>query len=65
VLEEYRAENIIQRFQMILNDINDFFDQGKHYSSTIESLTKMRLAKLLTQRIFSKIKEKYLTGKKR
>ena len=65
VLEEYRAENIIQRFQVILDDINDFFDQKKHYSSTIESLTKMRLAKLITQRIFSKVKEKYLGGKKR
>jgi hypothetical protein len=65
VLEEYRSENIIQRFLVILDDINNFFDYKKHHSSTIESLTKVRLAKLLTQRIFSKIKEKYLTGKKR
>ncbi|HEY9729547.1 MAG TPA: glycosyltransferase [Chroococcales cyanobacterium] len=65
VLEEYRSKNIIQRFQVILDDINNFFDYKKHHSSTIESLTKMRLAKLLTQRIFSKVKEKYLGGKKR
>jgi glycosyltransferase involved in cell wall biosynthesis len=65
VLEEYRAENIIQRFQVVLDDINNFLDQKKHSSSTIESLTRMRLAKLRMQRIFSKVKEKYLGGKKR
>jgi len=59
--EEYRAENITKRFKVILEELNDFFDHKKHYPSNIKSLTKMRVAKLLTQRIFSKLKEKYFS----
>lgn len=58
-IQEYRAENITQRFKVILDDINDFFDHKKHHQSNIKDLTKLRLAKLTTQRIFSKLKKKY------
>ena len=61
--EEYRAENITKRFQVIIDDINDFFDHKKHQPPNIKSLTKTRIAKLLTQRIFSKLREKYFRGK--
>lgn len=60
--EEYRGENITKRFQVILDDINDFFDNKKHYSPNIKSLTRIRVVKLLTQRIFSKLRQKYFMG---
>lgn len=59
VLEEYRAKNITKRFQIILNDINYFFDHKKHDSSTIKSLTRIRVAKLNAKRIFGKLREKF------
>lgn len=60
--EEYRAENIIKRFRVILDDINNFFDAKKDYSPNIKSLTRMRLAKLLTKRIFTKVRAKYFSA---
>lgn len=56
--QEYRREHIIQRFQIILDELNDFFDHKQHHPSNIKPLTKIRLAKLSTQRIFNKIKKK-------
>jgi glycosyltransferase involved in cell wall biosynthesis len=56
---EYRAENITQRLQTILLDINSFFDGKQHYSGNIESLTRMRITKLLAQRVVEKLKKKY------
>ena len=60
VLAEYRTENIIQRLRVILTEINDFFTHENNYSNPIANLTKIRLAKLFIQRIFGKIKKKYL-----
>jgi glycosyltransferase involved in cell wall biosynthesis len=60
VLAEYRTENIIQRLLVILTEINDFFAHENNYSNPIANLTKIRLAKLFIQRIFGKIKKKYL-----
>ncbi|MEC4816952.1 MAG: glycosyltransferase [Scytonema sp. PMC 1069.18] len=62
-LAEYRTENIINRLAVILNDLNDFFDHKKHYPSNIQSLTKIRLAKLKTQYIIRKLSQKILKGK--
>ncbi len=59
---EYRAENIIKRFQVILDDINDFFDHKKYQPSTIKSLTRIRVAKLLTKTIFGKVRRKFFNG---
>jgi glycosyltransferase involved in cell wall biosynthesis len=60
---EYRAENIIQRLEQILTDINYFFDHKDQHSSYIQPLTPLRLTKLRTQRIFAKIKERYFSSK--
>lgn len=60
VLAEYRSQNIIKRFQVIITEINDFFDSRSHCQPNIKSLTKSRIAKLTVQRIFDKIKKKYL-----
>ena len=62
---EYRTENIIKRLQLILNDINDFFDRKQQYSSNIKDLTKVRIAKLTMQKIFNKLKGKYFSSSSR
>ncbi|WYL97168.1 MAG: glycosyltransferase [Gloeotrichia echinulata IR180] len=57
---EYRYANIIQRLQVILNELNEFFDHKIHHPSNIKNLTKIRAAKLLTQSIYTKLRKKYL-----
>lgn len=61
--EEYRAANITKRLQLVLDDINDFFDHKKHFPPNIKSLTKMRVAKLRTQKIFGKLRGKFFSCK--
>lgn len=63
-LADYRTEPILNRLEIILDDINQFFDYKKEYSPNIKDLTKIRLTKLITKRIFSKLKEKFIGGKK-
>jgi glycosyltransferase involved in cell wall biosynthesis len=60
---EYRTENIIQRFKVIMEDLNDFFDHAQNHLSNIQSLTKIRRVKLLSKKISSKLKKKYFSGK--
>lgn len=59
--EEYRAENITKRFKVILDELNDFFDHKKHHPPNIKSLTRLRVTKLLTHRIFAKLRKKYFS----
>ncbi|WP_071189700.1 glycosyltransferase [Trichormus sp. NMC-1] len=59
VLSQYRTENIIQRFTVILAEINEFFDHKSHYSTKIKNLTRLRLTKLFIQRVYSKVKKKF------
>ncbi|OUL20006.1 glycosyltransferase [Nostoc sp. RF31YmG] len=59
---EYRYENIIKRFQVILAELNEFFDQKIQQQPNIPELTKIRLAKLLTQSIYGKVRKKYFRG---
>ncbi len=61
--EEYRTQNITKRFKIIMDDINDFFDHKKEYPPNIKSLTEVRITKLLTQRVFSKLRQRYFNGK--
>lgn len=63
--EEYRAESIIKRLQVILDEINEFFDHKKSYSANIKSLTRGRIVQLITQRIFGKLQQKYFSANKR
>ena len=62
VLAEYRAKNITIRLKVILDDINDFFDFKTQHPSNIKGLTRMRIAKLLSHRIFSKLQKKYYSS---
>ncbi len=61
---EYRTDNIVQRLKVIIDDLNSFYDHKMHYPSNIKELTTMRLLKLNTQRIFSKLNQKFLNSKK-
>lgn len=58
-LAEYRHENIIKRLEVILDDLNDFFDHKKDYPGNINNLTKIRLTQLRLQTLFNKVKKKY------
>lgn len=59
LLAEYQTENITQRLQVILDELNEFFDHKSHHPGNIKSLTKIRVAQLRTKRIFDKLKKKY------
>jgi glycosyltransferase involved in cell wall biosynthesis len=55
---EYRSENIIKRFQVILDELNTFFDHKKDFPPNIKDLTAIRVTKLRLQNISKKIKQK-------
>ncbi len=61
ILAEYRIENLNQRFQLIIDELNDFFDHKMHYPSNIKSLTAMWITKLRIKKIFDKLKNKYFS----
>lgn len=56
--DPYRAANILSRFQVILEDINHFFDHKQHHPGNIQDFTQLHLAKLKVQRLISKLKQK-------
>jgi len=59
---EYRHENIIQRFQVILDELNEFYDHKIQQPSNIQSLTRIRLVQLRIQTIYGKLRKKYFRG---
>ncbi|MEJ1931827.1 glycosyltransferase, partial [Nostoc sp. NIES-2111] len=59
---EHRVENIIQRLQVIVEELNEFFDHKKQQASNIPTLTRGRLAKLFIKRIYGKFQKKYFQG---
>ncbi|MBW4644082.1 MAG: glycosyltransferase [Goleter apudmare HA4340-LM2] len=56
---EYHQANIIQRLQVILHELNEFFDHKIQHQSNIKSLTKIHVAQLSIQSKFSKFKKKF------
>ncbi|AFY42672.1 glycosyltransferase [Nostoc sp. PCC 7107] len=62
VLNEYRYENILQRLEVILDELNEFFDHKQHYQSNIKNLTQIRLKRLIIKSIYKKVKKKYFQG---
>ncbi|PZO41699.1 MAG: glycosyltransferase [Pseudanabaena frigida] len=58
ILEEYRSENIINRLQVILDDLNEFFDRKQSYQSDIPDLNYWQIMKLRSKRIFTKFSKK-------
>ncbi|MBE9129768.1 MULTISPECIES: glycosyltransferase [unclassified Coleofasciculus] len=61
-IAEYRAETIVKRLQVILDDINNFFNHKKQCPFPIKSLTNIRLTKLRVKSIVSKVRKRYLNG---
>lgn len=59
-LAEYRIPNILQRLDVILQDVNQFFDHQQHHSSNLPSFTKTRLFKLSLETMWQKIQKRYL-----
>jgi glycosyltransferase involved in cell wall biosynthesis len=57
---EYRTENIIQRLQVILEEINEFFDHKRDFPGNIADLSPTRIAKLRFQNLWQKFEKKYL-----
>lgn len=60
LFSEYRLHNIIKRLEVILHELNDFFDHKQQYPRNIQDLNKIRLAQLNMQRFVAKIQKKYL-----
>lgn len=58
VLAEYRTENILHRLQVILAEINAFFDAQPHQQAGIVPLTSMRITQLRLQTIWRKLLKK-------
>ena len=58
ILNEYRVENITQRLQIILKDINNFFDSKNSYSADIKGLTRIQTTKLFAQSTLNKLKKR-------
>ncbi|MGI8501211.1 MAG: glycosyltransferase [Hassallia sp.] len=61
ILAEYRLENINHRLQVIIDELNDFFDHKMHHPGNIKSLTRMHITKLRTKTIFDKLRKKYFS----
>ncbi|MBF2066960.1 MAG: glycosyltransferase [Calothrix sp. C42_A2020_038] len=57
-LAEYRLKNITKRLQVILDELNEFFDHKQRYPSNIPDFNQIRLTQLKFQQILSKIKKK-------
>ena len=56
--DEYRAEAIVHKLKIILEDINDFFDCRGEYLEVIQPLTKLRILQLTLRGTLSKLKKK-------
>jgi Glycosyl transferases group 1 len=56
----HRIPNITKRLEVILKELNDFFDHKQQQKSNIQDLNQIHLMKLNINRIIGKIKKKYL-----
>ncbi|HEY9811571.1 MAG TPA: glycosyltransferase [Halomicronema sp.] len=59
VLKEYRVENVIKRFRVILEEINEFFDIKYSGDNVIRGLPKMGRFRLLADKVVKKFGKKY------
>ncbi|MEL4898164.1 glycosyltransferase [Crocosphaera sp. Alani8] len=58
ILAEYRGENIIKRLEIILEEINFFFDQKEEIVGDINDLTRMKMTKLFFRKVRKKLFKK-------
>lgn len=57
-LNPYRADALLPRLEVILTEVNHFFDYRTKHSSDIPNLTKSRLARLWLRRTAAKVSQK-------
>jgi glycosyltransferase involved in cell wall biosynthesis len=55
---EYRSDRLIARLQVILTEINQFFDEQPHLKTKIENLNSRRIQKLKIQQFWGKLQRK-------
>jgi len=60
-LAEYRAAYILERLQLILTEVNHFFDHKAHQSADIDPLTSLRLTQLKGQQLWRKVQKRYFS----
>ena len=60
-LAEYRAAYILERLQLILTEVNDFFDHKAHQAADIDPLTSLRLTQLKGQQLWRKVQKRYFS----
>ncbi|MEO1519747.1 MAG: glycosyltransferase [Cyanobacteria bacterium J06633_2] len=53
---DYRAESLIKRLQIIVPELNAFFDHQRSHPPTVPTLTRSRLLKLFIHRLRKKLK---------
>jgi glycosyltransferase involved in cell wall biosynthesis len=57
-LAEYRSDRLIARLQVILTEINQFFDYQPHLKTTIKNLDSRRIQQLKYQQFWRKLQQK-------
>ncbi|MDJ0600861.1 MAG: glycosyltransferase [Crocosphaera sp.] len=55
ILAEYRSENIIKRLEIILEEINFFFDHKQELVGDINDLTNIKIVQLLFRKLWKKL----------
>jgi glycosyltransferase involved in cell wall biosynthesis len=63
LIAPHRTENILKRLQVILEDINDFFDRKDRAASQIQSLTSGYITKLRAEQLLKKAFSKLRNSK--
>lgn len=56
--DEYRMGNILARLEIILREVNQFFDHASKHSDDITPLTPLRIAQLRARRLMTKLQQK-------
>ncbi len=58
LVAQYRSDHLIAKLELILTEINHFFDVRSQYSANIKSLNKRRISQLKIEKIMSKLRQK-------
>jgi Glycosyl transferases group 1 len=61
-LTEYRSDNIVQRWTVILQELNSFFNYAENNTSDLPEMTEFRLQQLRVRSFFKKVKRKIGKG---
>ena len=56
--QTYRSENLVKRLQLILTEINDFFDRRQELEANIAGLGWWRMKRLMAKQLMAKVRKK-------